>query len=290
MDLHSYLRGRVEEIEASLEGFLPRETELPISLHRAMRYSVFAGGKRLRPILCLAGAEAVGGRGEAALRAACAVECVHTYSLIHDDLPCMDNDDLRRGKPTCHKVFGEAVALLAGDALLALAFEILAGAESVQRGRMVGELAKTAGSRWLVGGQVADMEAEKKEVSLEEVQFIHRGKTAAMLAASLRLGAMSVDGSEEWVDVVGDFGWKLGLAFQIQDDILDMTQGSEVLGKSAGKDVAVEKATYPRVMGLDKAREEAERMTEEAIAALRPLGDGGEVLREIAGYLLERKF
>ncbi len=292
--MDSGLRPRWEswgkQVEEALDGFLPGEAVAPISLHKAMRYSVFAGGKRLRPILCLAAAEAEGGDAAVAIPAACAVECVHTYSLIHDDLPCMDDDDLRRGKPTCHKVFGEAVAVLAGDALLALAFEILSCAGEGAAGASVRELAKAAGSRWLVGGQVADMEAEGKEADLGLVEFIHGGKTAAMIAASLRMGAIAVGAGQDFVDLVGDFGTKLGLAFQIQDDLLDITQSSEVLGKSAGKDEAAQKATYPRAVGVERAREEARRLTAGAIGALRPLEERGGVLRAIANYLLEREF
>lgn len=258
-----------------------------------MHYSLFIGGKRLRPILCLTAASAVGGNPELALPAACAIECVHTYSLIHDDLPCMDDDDLRRGQPTSHKVFGEAVAVLAGDALLTQAFEIIAQTIPTRQygiGDFVRELAIAAGSRKMIAGQVADMEAEGKPTSRDTLRFIHRGKTAAMLAVSLRLGAMAVDASLAQVAALEDFGMKLGLAFQVQDDILDVTQPSETLGKSAGKDIAAGKATYPALLGLEGARKEAARLTQQAIAALCPLGSSATTLRTLADYLLTRNF
>jgi len=257
-----------------------------------MHYSLFAGGKRLRPVLVIASAEAAGGDPKDALPAACAVECIHTYSLIHDDLPCMDDDDLRRGKPTCHKVYGEAVAVLAGDALLTQAFEILASirpTERYQTADFLRELTLAAGSRKLIAGQVADMLAEGKKVSRSELDFIHKGKTAAMLATSLRLGAMSANAPARLVRTLGDFGQNLGLAFQVLDDILDVTQSSEVLGKSAGKDTAAGKATYPALLGLPAAKKEAQRLTELAIQSLEPLGKSGDRLRSIANYLLKRE-
>jgi geranylgeranyl diphosphate synthase type II len=281
-----------KQVDRALDRWLPAEKTRPATLHRAMRYAVFAGGKRLRPILCLAAAEACGGKISNALPAACAVECVHTYSLIHDDLPCMDDDDLRRGRPTTHKVFGEAVAVLAGDALATIAFEILAKTKETPRHAMREfflELSRAAGSYFLVGGQVADMEAEKRQATPVELLFIHRGKTAAMIATSLRLGAMSANATPAQVKALGVFGENLGLAFQVIDDILDITQTSEQLGKSAGKDAAAGKATYPAVFGLEKSRREAARLTKISLDALKPLGSRADFLRAIADQLLGRE-
>jgi geranylgeranyl diphosphate synthase type II len=281
-----------KQVDRALDRWLPPEKTRPATLHRAMRYAVFAGGKRLRPILCLAAAEACGGKIPAALPAACAVECIHTYSLIHDDLPCMDDDDFRRGRPTTHKVFGEAVAVLAGDALATIAFEILGRTKETARhgmGEFFRELSKAAGSLFLVGGQVADMEAENRQATPAELLFIHRGKTAAMISVSLRLGAMSANATPAQVKALGKFGENLGLAFQIIDDILDITQTSEKLGKSAGKDAAAGKATYPAVFGLEKSRREAARLTKAALKALEPFGKNADFLRAIADQLLGRQ-
>ena len=292
MTVKTRLASLHKQVDRALDRWLPSEKTKPATLHRAMRYAVFAGGKRLRPILCLAAADVCGGKTSNALPAACAVECIHTYSLIHDDLPCMDDDDLRRGRPTTHKVFGEAVAVLAGDALLTVAFEILAGSRKTKRyssGDLVAELAKAAGSLFLVGGQVADMEAENRSAKPEELVFIHRGKTAAMIAASLRLGAMSANATPAQVKALGQFGENLGLAFQIIDDILDITQTSEQLGKSAGKDAAAGKATYPAVFGLEKSRREAARLTKAAHKALDPFGENADLLRALADQLLGRE-
>lgn len=290
-DLKTYLEAAVEEVDAALNRLLPAPEEPPGTLHAAMRHSIFAGGKRLRPVLVLAACEACGGSREDAMPAACAVECVHTYSLIHDDLPCMDDDDFRRGRPTCHKVYGEAVAVLAGDALQALAFELLlqspAGA-GYNAADMVRELAVAAGSRHLVGGQVRDMEAEGRRVPVEELRRIHEGKTAALLTCCLRLGGMIAGAGESALNDLTRFGQSLGLAFQVIDDILDVTQTSEALGKTAGKDVAAEKSTYPSLLGLEAAREEAERLTAEARAALAHFGPGAGRLGEIADYMLSR--
>jgi len=256
-----------------------------------MRYSIFAGGKRMRPILCLLAAEACGGSREAALPAACAVECIHTYSLIHDDLPCMDDDDMRRGRPTSHKVFGENVAVLAGDALLTFAFEVLCRATDTPRytiRHFVSELARAAGSRFLIAGQVADLEGEKKSLTAAELRFIHQKKTAAMIAASLTLGAMSANAEPRDLAALEKFGGNLGLTFQVVDDILDITQTSQHLGKSAGKDVTAGKTTYPSVLGLEKSRLEASRLTRQAISDLAPLGERGDALRQIAEKLLAR--
>jgi geranylgeranyl diphosphate synthase type II len=258
-----------------------------------MRHSVFAGGKRLRPILCLAAAEACGGSREAASFAACAVECLHTYSLIHDDLPSMDNDDFRRGVPTCHKVYGEGVAILAGDALQALAFELLVKTPVTVRygaGDLVAELARTAGSLHLVGGQVADLEGEGQKLQVKALRFIHENKTAALLTTSLALGGMSADAQPEELQALRAFGMATGLAFQILDDILDVTQTSEKLGKSAGKDLTSEKSTYPALIGLEASRAEAQRLTQSAHDALAVFGARGARLRELADHLLARDY
>jgi geranylgeranyl diphosphate synthase type II len=292
-DLKSYLADRVRYVDRALDSFLPSAETKPATVHQAMRHSIFAGGKRLRPILCLAAAEACGGSDTNALFAACAVECLHTYSLIHDDLPCMDDDDLRRGVPTCHKVYGEAIALLAGDALQALAFELVAKSQAGHRytvADMILELAHTAGSRHLVGGQVADLEGEGKKLPLEDLRFIHENKTAAMLTTSVKLGAMSADAMPAELAAVEKFGMAAGLAFQIIDDILDVTQTSEKLGKSAGKDVASEKSTYPALLGLGASRDEAHKLTTQAHQALEIFGVRGQRLRQLADYLLAREY
>jgi len=290
--LEQTLASYSQQVDRALNRWLPKETAKPATIHRAMRYSLFAGGKRMRPALALAAAEACGGTVAAALPAACAVECVHTYSLIHDDLPCMDDDDMRRGRPTSHKVFGEGVAVLAGDALLTVAFELLGRTAATRRypaGDFFNELARAAGSRFLVGGQVADLEGEKKQSTLEELRFIHRGKTAAMVVASLKLGAMSANASPLQLKAMAGFGENLGLAFQVVDDILDVTQTSEQLGKSAGKDVAAGKTTFPAILGLERSGREAARLTKKALQALEPLGGDGALLRAMADKLLQRK-
>ncbi len=293
MDLKLYLAKRQEEVDRALDRALPGERVRPATIHKAMRYSLFAGGKRLRPILTLAAAEACGGKIAAALPVACAVECIHTYSLVHDDLPSMDDDDLRRGRPTCHKAFGEGIAVLAGDALLTIAFEILTEAEPTTRYPLrafLCELATGAGSRKLIAGQVADLEGEGRPSSRAQLRYIHENKTAALLTTSVRLGAMSANAGEAKLEAITNFGRALGLAFQVIDDILDVTQTSEKLGKSAGKDVAAQKATYPAVIGLEKSRLEAKRLTNQAHAALKELGQKADTLRVLANHLLEREY
>ncbi|HEV7402035.1 MAG TPA: farnesyl diphosphate synthase [Chthoniobacteraceae bacterium] len=293
MGLKQYLQQQQKLIDAALGRYLPRASTRPKTLHEAMRYSLFAGGKRLRPILTLAAAEACGGAAEDALPAACAVECIHTYSLVHDDLPCMDDDDLRRGRPTSHKVYGEGIAVLAGDALLTVAFEILAQPEPTGRypgTALIRELAAAAGSRWLIAGQVLDLEGEGRKVTAAELKFIHRAKTAALLTASLRLGGMSVNCTERQLDALTELGQAIGLAFQIIDDILDVTQTTEKLGKTAGKDAAVTKATYPAIFGLEKSRKEAHRLTDRAHQVLDVFGAKGVRLRGLADYLLQREY
>ncbi len=294
MNLKKYLPIRQKLVDRALDRYLPKANRKPTTLHRAMRYSLFAGGKRLRPILCLATAEACRGKIVDALPLACAIECIHTYSLVHDDLPSMDNDDFRRGRPTCHKVFGEGIAVLAGDALLTIAFEIVSRANPRPRydmSTLLREVAVAAGSQKLIAGQVADLEAEGKKVKRRELQFIHENKTAAILQSSVRLGAMSANADARKLAATTQFGQHLGLAFQVIDDILDVTQTSERLGKSAGKDVAAKKATYPAVMGLQESRVEARRLTSKGHKALSVFSNrDAETLHALANYLLEREY
>jgi geranylgeranyl diphosphate synthase type II len=294
VNLKAYLLTRQKLIDRALDRYLPKANRKPATLHRAMRYSLFAGGKRLRPILCLAAAKACRGKIDDALPLACALECIHTYSLVHDDLPCMDNDDFRRGRPTCHKTFGEGIAVLTGDALLTIAFEIASRAKPRPRydmSTLLRELAVAAGSQKLIAGQVADLEAEGKNVNGRELQFIHENKTAAILRSSTRLGAMSANADARKLSAITRFGEQLGLAFQIIDDILDVTQTSEVLGKSAGKDAAAHKATYPAVIGLEKSRVEAKRLTHGAHDVLSVFSArDAEPLHALANYLLKREY
>ena len=293
MNLKAYLQSRQKTIDRALDRFLPKQSAPPPSIHHAMRYSLFAGGKRLRPILCLAAAESCKGKASEALPLACAMECIHTYSLVHDDLPSMDNDDFRRGRATCHKVFGDGIAVLAGDALLTAAFEIAARAKPTRRYSMAEifrEIALAAGSRRLIAGQVADLEAEGRKVSRNELRYIHENKTAAMITTSVRLGAISANAELKKLRALTRFGYSLGLAFQIIDDILDVTQTTEKLGKSAGKDITAQKATYPAVIGLDASRIEARRLTKKAHDSLKRFGNEAEPLRELANYMLVREY
>ena len=290
-DLQRYLDARSAAVNRALDRFLPKETAKPATMHRAMRYSLFAGGKRMRPALCLAAAEACGGKIADALPLACAVECIHTYSLIHDDLPAMDNDDFRRGKPTNHKVFGEGIAVLAGDALLTQAFEITALAKGWRRyphQTLVLEVARASGSLQLIAGQVADLEGEGKKISAGELKYIHERKTSALLCCSVRLGGMSANCSAAQLKALTDFGYNVGLAFQIIDDILDITQTTEQLGKTAGKDTQAQKATYPSIVGLEKSRAIAAKLTGKAFNALKVFKGRAEALEALATYLLQR--
>lgn len=291
MDLKSYLADRLKQVDAALDRALPPETARPATIHKAMRYSLFAGGKRLRPILVLAACEAVGGKTKSAVPAACAVEMIHTYSLIHDDLPAMDNDDFRRGKPTSHKVFGEGIAILAGDGLLTQAFEVIAQTRPQPRYRaaaFVAELARAAGSLELIAGQVEDLEGENRKVSFEDLRYIHEHKTAALIRSCCRLGAMAGNATPAQLKALTAYGHGLGVAFQILDDILDVTATTEQLGKTAGKDVAAKKATYPSLLGLEKARVEAGRWTDSTLRAVTRFGKPGGTLRALADYLLKR--
>ena len=293
MHLKDYLAARTAEVDAAMDAFLPEAKERPATIHMAMRYAVFAGGKRLRPVLCLAAADACGGECSNAMAPACALELMHTYSLVHDDLPAMDDDDLRRGLPTCHMVYGEAMAVLCGDALLTEAFIVLAQTRPTKRFStrdFITELATAGGSKQLIGGQVMDLEGEGKQLTPRELVRIHEAKTAALLTAALRLGAMTANATPARLAALTTFGHALGLAFQVIDDILDVTQSTEVLGKTAGKDQAVEKSTYPSVLGLEASRMEAARLTRAAMTALKPLGKKSARLAELAGYLLRREY
>jgi geranylgeranyl diphosphate synthase type II len=290
-DLNSYLAHSTETVNRALDELLPGETVKPATIHKAMRYSLFAGGKRLRPAVCLAAAEACGGSHKEAMPLACAVECIHTYSLIHDDLPAMDNDDFRRGKPTNHKVFGEGIAVLAGDALLTQAFEIAAKAKGWPRyshRQIILEIAHASGSLQLIAGQVADLEGEGKKISEPELKYIHERKTSALLCCSVRLGGMSANCTPAQLKALTEFGYNVGLAFQVIDDILDITQTSEQLGKTAGKDTAAQKATYPSIVGLEKSRKIAKQLTDRAFASLKIFKGKAVALEALAEYLLKR--
>jgi geranylgeranyl diphosphate synthase, type II len=279
-------------VDAHLERLLPGEDVPPPLIHKAMRYSVFAGGKRIRPILCLEAALIFEAEPSAALFPGCAIEFIHTYSLIHDDLPSLDNDDLRRGKPTCHKQFGEATAILAGDALLTLAFETVAATpvSAERRVAMVTEISSAAGTvNGMVGGQVADLEAEGKRVGADTLEYIHRAKTAALIRASITAGAICAGANAEDVARLRRFGETIGWAFQVTDDILDVTESSAALGKTAGKDLAQEKATYPAVFGLERSQEIASELEKKAIAELAGYGARAGRLRDIAEFLVERR-
>jgi geranylgeranyl diphosphate synthase type II len=294
VDLRAYQETRRALVDAALDRALPSEDTPPPTIHRAMRYSVLAPGKRLRPILVLAGAEAVGGRAEAVLDTACAFELIHAYSLIHDDLPAMDDDDYRRGRLTNHKVFGEAVAILAGDALLTLAFRLVAdNAARLGDGgvvaRAVVEVAEAAGTQGMVGGQVVDIESEGKAISPDQLDDIHLHKTAALIRAALRAGALLGGGSLEQVEAIGRAGRALGLAFQIVDDILDVEGSLEELGKTAGSDVRKGKVTYPSLHGLAASRARARQLVGDAKRALDPLGAAAEPIRALADFVLERR-
>lgn len=286
-DLKLRLKDRQQQVDARLQELLPAPTAPPPSIHQAMRHSVFAGGKRVRPILCLEAAAASNPSGKEPMDVACALECIHTYSLIHDDLPALDNDDFRRGQPTCHKAFGEATAILAGDALLTLAFQILARTGNA---KIVEEIAAAAGTiNGMIGGQVVDIESERKVVDAATLEYIHRSKTGALLTISVRSGAMAAGATGQALELFTEFGRHIGLLFQIVDDILDVEGSTEELGKTAGKDAKQQKATYPGVHGLAKAHEMAERTLAACLETVEPLGKSGRWLRELALYIGRRK-
>src|ERR1700694_4912378 len=292
MNLPAFFEGDRAAVDAALDRLMPGETAQPPSIHRAMRYSVQAGGKRVRPILCLESARIFSEDLNPVLSIACALEFIHTYSLIHDDLPALDNDDLRRGKPTCHKKFGEATAILAGDALLTLAFKTISASpvESTRGIAMVTEVATAAGTvKGMVGGQVADLEAEGKRVAPKMLEFIHRSKTAALIRASVTAGALCAGAGTEDVARLRKFGENIGWAFQVTDDILDVEESSAALGKTAGKDMAQQKATYPAVYGLERSHQIANDLATKAVAELAPYTGRAARLREIAEFLVLRR-
>lgn len=279
--------------DAALDQLIPLETAPPVSIHKAMRHSVFAGGKRLRPVLCMEAGRMVHGSLPTGIEdLAAALEMLHTYSLIHDDLPALDNDDLRRGRPTCHKVFGEAIAILAGDALQTRAYEVLSRLKcpAEARVRIVEEIARGTGTiDGMIGGQVVDLEAEHSAPTAEMVEYIHRSKTAALITASLVSGALYAGAKDSEIGHLRAFGRAIGLAFQIVDDVLDVTQTSEQLGKTAGKDTASEKATYPALFGIEASTRRADALVSEGFAELASFGEEAATLKALARYLVERK-
>jgi len=295
MDIREYLKEKGKIVEEALDRYLPKESEMPVTLHKAMRYSMMAGGKRIRPILCIASCEAVGGKPKKALPVACALEMVHTYSLIHDDLPAMDNDDFRRGRPTNHKVFGEAVAILAGDALLTEAFWIMTNFNLRKTIRadaildVISDLARAAGSFGMVGGQVVDMESEGVEIDLPTLEYLHTRKTGALILASVKGGAKIGEGTDEEIEALTRYGECLGLAFQIADDILDIEGSQDEIGKDVGSDMEKGKATYPSIIGMAASKERASELITMAINSLKGFDEKAEPLREIAKYVVERR-
>ena len=292
MDIHKYLSESKQEVDRYLDRLLPSGEGQPPTIHRAMRYSVFAGGKRVRPILVLAAGESVGGRREVLLHLGAAIEMMHTYSLIHDDLPALDNDDLRRGIPTCHKMFGDAMAILAGDALLTRCYQVLAEIPEVSdstRLAIIREVSYATGTvEGMIGGQVVDLESEGKPIDPPVLEYIHRSKTGALLTACVRCGALAAEANGNQLRQLSEFGRKIGLAFQIVDDILDVTTTSEKLGKTAGKDEKVKKATYPALYGIEHSRSKARELITGAIEDIRCLNDSAEALRDIARFVYDR--
>jgi geranylgeranyl diphosphate synthase type II len=292
-NLQEYLSEQVRVIDGALNECVPGEHVEPASIHRAMRYSLFAGGKRIRPILAVAAARAVSDSPDGIEHAACTLELIHTYSLIHDDLPALDNDDLRRGRPTCHKVFGDAMAILAGDALLTLAFEVLGRLQHIdgnRRVRLVEELSRSAGTvGGMIAGQVNDIEGEGRHPTAALLESIHRAKTGALIRASVRMGGIYAAATDKELAALSRYGEHIGLAFQIIDDVLDVEESSESLGKTAGKDEAQQKVTFPAVYGLTRSREMAEEERLAAHVALRIFDDRAERLRQIADFIVYRK-
>ena len=294
MNFRDELAERAKMVNKVLDQFLPPANAYPPSIHKAVRYSVFAGGKRLRPILVLAGAEAVRGCAETVMPAACAVELLHTYSLVHDDLPAMDNDDLRRGQPTCHKVFGEAAAILVGDALLTSSFAVLAqlsqkaGVPPERVVRVISELAEAAGTQGLIGGQVADLASEGDTVDQDMLEYIHTRKTGALIRVSVRAGAILSGASDEQLEKLTGYANNLGLAFQIVDDILDVVGDEQVIGKPVGSDQRNHKATYPALFGLEAAKQKAAAAAEMALASLNRFGAEADFLRGLVHFVITR--
>ena len=304
MDIKRYLQEKKEIVDSALEKYFPNrpasagEGVFPTSLHKAIQYSLFAGGKRIRPILSMAAFEAVGGKGGGILPFACALEMIHTYSLIHDDLPALDNDDYRRGKPTCHKVFGEAIGILAGDALLTEAFKLMTDRAiqefSVRDGGLVldviNEVAQAAGLLGMVGGQVLDIESEGKEADLPTLQYIHTHKTGALILVSVRVGAKLGGANGETLKTLTHYGERVGLAFQIADDILNIEGKAALLGKKTGSDLSRGKATYPALLGLEESKRRAKELVDLAVKAIESFGPEADPLREIAWFILSREY
>jgi geranylgeranyl diphosphate synthase type II len=292
LSLKEYLRRQQARIDQALDRLTPPESEYPPSIHKAMRYSLFAGGKRIRPILCLEAAAAVADSAPGIETPASALEMIHTYSLIHDDLPALDDDDYRRGRPSCHKAFGEAIAILAGDALLTRAFQVVAEmpeAPPERRAGIVRELAEAAGTvNGMIGGQVADLEAEGRPVEEENLHYIHRAKTAAMIRASVRVGAIFAGATDRQLEALSRFGEQIGLAFQIVDDVLDVVESTAGLGKTAGKDARQQKATFPALYGVERSRQMARQAQQRATEALEIFGERAARLRELAALIVER--
>ncbi len=303
MDIKKYFQEKKEMVDSALERYFPNRSDspeegiYPTSLHKAIRHSLFAGGKRIRPILSMAAFKAAGGTGDRILPFACALEMIHTYSLIHDDLPALDNDDYRRGQPTCHKVFGEAIGILAGDALLTEAFRLMSSRAIQELSLMDGglvldvihEVAQAAGILGMVGGQVLDMESEGKEVDLPTVQYIHTHKTGALILVSIRVGGKLGGAGEGTLKAFTRYGERIGLAFQIADDLLNVQGESAVLGKKTGTDLSRGKATYPALLGLEESKKRVQELLELAVSAIESLGPDAEPLREIAWFILSRK-
>jgi len=304
MDIKRYLQEKKEIVDSALEKYFPNrpdsagEAVFPNSLYKAIQYSLFAGGKRIRPILSMAAFEAIGGRGDKILPFACALEMIHTYSLIHDDLPALDNDDYRRGKPTCHKVFGESIGILAGDALLTEAFKLMTDRTiqefSIHNGGsildVINEVAQAVGMSGMVGGQVLDIESEGKEVDFPTLQYIHTHKTGALILVSVRVGAKLGGASEETLKALTHYGERIGLAFQIADDILNVEGKAALLGKKTGSDLSRGKATYPVLLGLEESKRRGKELVELAVKAVESFGPEAEPLREIAWFILSREY
>ncbi len=298
MDVRAYLNEKKEMVDAALERYFPKAPDFPPSLRQAIRHSLFAGGKRIRPILSIAAFEAVGGKGEGIFPLACALEMIHTYSLIHDDLPALDNDDLRRGKPTCHKAFGEAVAILAGDALLTEAFQLMTNGSALDlpSGKerllldLINRVAQAAGIAGMVGGQVVDVESEGKAVDLPTLQYIHTHKTGAMILVSVQTGARLGGAEGETLRAFTRYGERVGLAFQIADDVLNVVGKTELMGKSAGSDRPKKKATYPALLGIEESKKRARELTGLAVEALTRFGPEADPLREIARFIVLRDY
>ena len=293
--LKAYLQERKALVDEALDRLLPGLDHDPPVIFEAVRYSLFAGGKRIRPILCIAAAEAVGGTADSVLPVACALECIHTYSLIHDDLPAMDNDDFRRGRPTSHKVFGEAVAILAGDALLTEAFSLLAragqhpGIDPSRLLQVIGLVAHAAGIWGMIGGQVMDIQAEGKTVDMDAVYSMHDRKTGAMIRVSVISGALLAGAGEKQLAALTDYGQRIGLAFQIADDILNVTGNRDLMGKNTGSDEGRGKGTFPAVLGIDRSRLKLEELVYQAVADLEAFGGRADALRELAKFIMERE-